>query len=262
MKLALYGTLTIGEIDSALAASGSNVMAQVRRAFKPGCQESLTVSSSLEYYKHYSGCTGVLLPDFVRAKKRDAGLKMALSDATLSSLRSFMAGTDMAADTAPVAVTNQTLNAQTGSGAMKAGDVYPLGRMNITSLSLTGNGVALAAGTDYTLDAVHGEITFLVDITGPVVAASYSYQNPRGTALFNAAEKDYVVFMQGYNADGGQPGQFCGYKCKLSLDGDLELFTTEASLINCTGDMQLDSSKTAGGLLGQFGFIRGFGLPA
>lgn len=262
MKLAMYGTLAIGEIDSTLTASATNVMAQVRRMFAPGCQESLTLESSLQKYEHYSACTGVELLDFSRTKRRESNIKMALSDVTLNGLRAWLLGTDMAADVSTVAITNQSLNPASGAAAIKAGDVYPLGRMNITALSLTGNSVALVAGTDYTLNAVHGVITFLVDITGPVVAASYSYQNPRGTALFNAAEKDYVVWMNGYNADGGQPGQFCGYKVKLALDGALELFTTEASLINCSGSLQLDSSKTAGGALGQFGFIRGFGLPA
>ena len=261
MKYAFYGDLQIGEIDLSLAASATNVFAQVRKTFNPGCQETLELESSQEVHEVYNGCTGQELLAFSRVKKRTSSIKASFSDATLQSLRAWMNGTDMAADGAPVAITNQTLNASTGAAVVTVGDYSQLGRMNITGLTLTGNAVALVAGTDYELNATFGSIRWLRDITGPIVATAYNYQNPRGTALFNAAQKNYVVLMNGYNADGGVAGQFCAYNVKLALDGSFALYTTEHSTINCSGAMMIDSSKSAGGLLGQLGFIRGFGIP-
>mgnify|MGYP000703983266 CR=1 FL=1 len=262
MKYAFYGNLQFGEIDTALAASSSNLFAQCKKTFNPGCQETLELESTADVFKSYNGCTGVEQLAFSRAKRRDSALKASFSDATLQGLRAFMSGTDMAADVAAVTVTARTLNSTAGAGAYILGDYASLGVMNILALSITGNAVALVSGTDYELDPVFGIIRWLTSITGPVVATSFTYQNPRGTALFNAAQKDYVVMMNGYNADGGQPGQFAGYKVKLTLDGSFAIYTTEQSTINCSGDLQIDSNKAAGGLLGQLGFIRGFGLPA
>jgi hypothetical protein len=262
MKYAFYGNLQIGEIDTSLAASPTNLFAQVRKTFNPGCEETLEIDSKSDVFESYNGCTGIELLAFSRTKRRTSSLKASFSDATLQGLRAFMSGTDMAADVSAVTVTSRTLNSATGAAVYALGDYAGLGVMNILALSLTGNAIALVAGTDYELDPVFGTIRWLANITGPVVAASFTYQNPRGTALFNAAQKDYVVMMNGYNADGGAPGQFAGYKVKLALDGTFALYTTEQSTINCSGAMQADSNKAAGGLLGQLGFIRGFGLPA
>lgn len=261
MKYAFYGDLQIGEIDASLAASSTNLFAQVRKTFNPGCQETLEIESTQDRHEVYNGCTGVEVLAFSRTKRRTSSLKASFSDATLNGLRAFMLGTDMAADVSPVSVTSRVLNSATGAGVYAIGDYASLGHMNIAALSITANAVALVAGTDYELNALFGTIRWLASITGPVIATSFTYQNPRGTAIFNAAQKDYVIMLNGYNADGGLPGQFCGYKAKLSLDGSFALYTIENSVINCSGSLQNDSNKTAGGLLGQTGFIRGFGLP-
>ena len=264
MRYALTGDLLIGRIDSTLAASAVNIMSQVRGedVFSPGCHETIEIDSKVDYYESFNSCSGIELLAFTRAKRRTASLKASFKEATLQSLRAFMNGTDQAADTSSVSVTNHTITPTTGSAALKAGQRYPLGRQNITSLIITANAVPLVAGTSYSLDAPSGVITFLTDVTGPVIATTYSYQNDRGTALFNAPQYDYVVQMaNAFNVDGGQKGQFAAYKCKLALDGQFSVTTTEESTINCSGAMQADTSKPNGGLLGQFGFIRGFGFP-
>lgn len=261
MRYAFYGNMQIGEIDASLAASPTNLFAQVRKTFDPGCQATLEIESSIDTFESYNGCTGVELLAFSRTKRRTSSIKATYKDASLQAMRAFFAGTDMAADVSAVTVTSRVLNSATGAGVYALGDYASLGVMNVATLSLTGNAIALVSGTDYVLDPVFGTIRWLTSITGPVVAASFTYQNPRGTALFNAAPKDYVVMMNGYNADGGVAGQFAGYKVKLALDGSFSLYTNEESELSCSGALQTDSNKSAGGLLGQLGFIRGFGIP-
>lgn len=261
MKLALFGALRIGEIDQSLAASSTNVAAQVRRWFDPGCHESLEIESSLEMYEHYSGCSGEEVLDFQRTKRRTAKLTTGFSQATLQNLRAFMLGKDMAAEASPVTVTNQTLNATSGANANIVGDYLQLGHMNIAALTITGNAIALVAGTDYELNPVTGDIRVLAPITGPVVATTYTHQNPRGTALFTEAQKNYVILLNGTNQDGGAQGQFCLYKVTLALSGGLAVTSSEISTMSCEGAVLADYSKTLGGALGQFGFIRGFGIP-
>lgn len=260
MKLAAYGDILIGEIDTTLAASATDVRAQVRKFWTPGCHEDFKLSVSESIYEHESHCTGIGLVDFRRPEKLTVKATLGFSDATAKNFRAFLRGADMAADVAPVTVTNQTLNAATGASAMVAGDRFWLGRSNIAAASFTGNAVALVSGTDYTLDLATGVGTVLQPITGPLVAASYSYQNPKGVSLFSQAQKNYVIVMNGKNIDGGVAGSACLYNTTLGLNGDFEISSTKNTIVTLDVGVLLDATKPASGVLGQIGFIRGFGL--
>ena len=260
MKLAAYGDILIGEINSALAPSATNVVAQVPKFWSPGCHEKVTLSVSESVYEHESHCTGIGLVDFRRPEKLTVKASLGFSDATMDNFLAFLRGSNMPADTAPVTVTSQVINAATGSASYTAGQKFVLGRINITTASFTGNAVALVSGTDYTLDLATGVGTALVPITGPLVAVSYTYQNPRGISLFSSAQKNYVILLNGKNLDGGVAGSAALYNTTLSLNGDFELTTTKATITDIDVGVLLDATKPASGVLGQIGFIRGFGL--
>jgi hypothetical protein len=260
MKYALYGTMKLGEINPALAASATNYVSQVTKFFDPGCHTDFELGIDNSFFESKNYCSGVGVIDFIRPTDTTFSASAVFDSASREALRAFMRSTDIAADSAPVAVVGQSLNPATGAAVYKAGDVTYLGRMNITSLSITGNAVALASGTDYDLDPVFGKITWKQNITGAVVAG-YSYQNPASSSIANAPQKDYVVLLDGYNYDGGAPGQLVLYKVKPALDGNFPFTTTEKSTMSVKLGMQADTSKAYGGLLGQIGQIRGFGIP-
>lgn len=260
MKLAAYGDIIIGEINPALAASATNIAAQVPKWWSPGCHEKFTLSLSESIYEHESNCTGVGQVDFRRPEKLTIKASLGFSDASMNNYRAFLRGNDMPADASPVTVTSQVINATTGVAAYKAGEKFYLGRSNIATASFTGNAIALVAGTDYTLDAVTGIGTALVPITGPLVAASYTYQNPLGVSLFSAAEKKYVILINGKNYDNGIAGSAALYSTTLSLNGDFGLTSSQMNITDIDVGVLLDATKPASGVLGQIGFIRGFGL--
>ncbi|MGL4233173.1 MAG: hypothetical protein ACRDAM_15755 [Casimicrobium sp.] len=260
MKLALYGLLRFGEINTALPASATNFVSQAVRFFEPQCHSEFTLGISVEKYKSENGCSGINVVDFIRTKKREVTAKATFDEGTHANLRAFVQATTTVADTAAVPVSGYSLNA-VGVGAFAPGDVTYLGRMNITSLAITAvTPASPVAGTHYELDPVFGRIKWLAAITGPVTA-NFSYQNPITSAIMNAPEKDYVAILDGYNADGNAPGQVVLYKTKPILSGDLALTTDEKSTMSVDMEVVADTSKAFGGLLGQFGFIRGFGLP-
>lgn len=260
MKLATYGDIVIGEIDSTLAASATDVRAQVRKFWSPGCHEEFKLSVSESIYEHESHCTGIGLVDFRRPEKLTVKAALGFSDATAKNFQAFLRGTDMPADLTVTTVTSQTLNATPGASAMVAGDRFWLGRSNITAASFTGNAVALVSGTDYILDLATGVGTVLLPITGPLVATTYGYQNPKGVALFSAAQKNYVIVMNGKNIDGGAAGSACLYNTTLGLNGDFELTSNKNTIVTLDVGVLLDAAKPASGVLGQIGFIRGFGI--
>ena len=260
MKLAVYGEILIGEINSTLTPSSTDVRAQVPTMWSPGCHEKFTMSVSESVYEHESNCTGIGLVDFRRPEKLTVKASLGFSDATLKNYRAFLRGADMAADVSPVTVTSQVINAATGPAIYKAGDRFWLGRMNVATASFTGNAIALVAGTDYTLDPVTGVGTVLASITGPLVAASYTYQNPAGISVFSQAQKNYLIIVNGKNIDNGIAGSTCLYTTTLSLNGDFAITTPQMNITDLDVGVLLDASKPASGILGQIGFIRGFGL--
>lgn len=260
MKFATYGDILIGEINPALAVSATDVAAQVPSFWSPGCHEKFTLNVSESVYEHESHCTGIGLVDFRRPEKLTVKASLGFSDATVKNFQAFLRGKNMPADVSAVTVTSQVLNPTTGAAANIAGDRKWLGRMNIATASFTGNAIALVAGTDYTLDAVNGVITFLQSVTGPIVAASYTYQNPRGVSLFSDAQKNYVIIVTGKNIDNGVAGSACLYNTTLSLNGDFAINTTQTTITDLDVGVLLDANKPASGVLGQIGFIRGFGL--
>jgi hypothetical protein len=261
MKYAFYGQMKLGEINPLRAASSTNYVTQVDRFFDPGCHSKLDVNIENDIFESTNSCTGVETIDYIRVKGRKLSASSEFDSATRTNLRAFMQSTDIAADVAAVPVVSQTLNPATGAGAYKAGDITYLGRMNITGLALSGNAIPLVLGTDYEISPIFGKVTFLTDVTGPVVATAYNYQNPASSAILNGAQKDYVLLMDGYNDDGGAPGQIILYKIRLNLDGSFGFSTTEKSVMSVSLGVQADLSKPFGGVLGQFGQIRGFGIP-
>jgi hypothetical protein len=261
-KLALYGDILIGRIDAALPASSSNFTSQVKPGswWSPGCQESLDLTIESENYEHEVGCSGSLVKDFTRETRLSIGLEMGFTDASAKNFAAFLRAGEVVANATAQTVTNQTLNSLIGASSFKAGDIAVLGHMNITALTIQGDAVALVLNTNYELDPVMGIVRFLVPVTGPVIATTYSYQNPVQYKINSEPQYNYVVLMTGRNKDGEQPGQVALFNTKHRLNGSLALTTNELSTMSVASDVLIDSTKSAAGQLGQFGIIRGFGL--
>ncbi|MGL4231606.1 MAG: hypothetical protein ACRCWJ_09585 [Casimicrobium sp.] len=259
-KFAYSGRVKLGEIDDALIATANNPMSNAVRFFDPGCHSELMLTMTTEEYTSTNACSGEEVEDFTRVKSRKLDLKATFDTASHANLRAFFLATTTPADSAPVPVTGRVINPATGPAVYKAGEYSYLFGMNLTSVTLQGNAVALVLNTDYEIDVKYGRIRWLANITGPVTA-NFSYQNPARSALLNSRTKSYVLIKDGEYVETGAAGQTGFYRVKPTLSGDFGLTNIEKSTFSVNFKCLADASKPYGGLLGQFGYMQGYSIP-
>lgn len=129
--------------------------------------------------------------------KTKKGLQVNLTLGQLNTDNAARAMSGVATDVAAGTVTAEPI------GDVKAGDVVALAYGAVSAEALKdGASAALVAGTDYTINADTGVISFLTAKTG-VVASSYSYGvHSIVTALSQNAPNVYVVFDGENTVDG------------------------------------------------------------
>ena len=78
------------------------------------------------------------------------------------------------------------------SGSMLAGDVLPFPYMNVSDVSATGGGGALAANTDFTVNLNAGYIELLTDQTAGVTAV-LTYPNTTGFSVKGMTRPTFIL---------------------------------------------------------------------
>ncbi|MGC4076861.1 MAG: hypothetical protein QM702_07470 [Rubrivivax sp.] len=154
-------------------------------------------------------------------------------------------------------VTGETL------GTVEAGDVIMLAHGGVSSLVITDSNStpATIAAANYELSsAAHGRLLFKTLPSAPAptppLRAAYSHTGDEQVALFNRLVPSMEFRFEGINlANGGKPVIFEAYKLSTSFLQTFPLITsgTDTLDLDVEGEMLLDSSKPAGGALGQFG---------
>lgn len=218
------------------------------------CVDSLNLENAIEYDEHVTKCSAFGALDYRKPSKLTSNLSITFSDFTTEAMIVALLAESNAADVAPVPVTGEIEPIVANGQGIQLGLADPA--TNITSLVITDSATAPATailGTDYTLDAVYGMVTFL-DVSGftqPFVAA-YSKQNPLTLAGLKATPINRWITFQGFNAAEDNkivPVNF--FNASLS-PASIDFLPDGLGTLPMSGALLIDTTRPAADLLGQF----------
>lgn len=145
-----------------------------------------------------------------------------------------------------------------GTVSAEALNAYPSGycvlaKQNVSSVVLTHAATPLVLGTDYTVDARTGLVTFLagssvITGSGPIsVSAAYSYAANGGAIepLLNSVPAYRLVFL-GINVNGGKPHRVEIHKMLLDLPKTLDFIADKHAELDMTGMVLPNANQPSG----------------
>lgn len=166
------------------------------------CVDELKLDNKIDYLEHKSKCSALDALDFRQPKSVASDLTITFSDFVTETMIAALLAQSLAADAAPVVVTDELLPIlEDGDSAQLGG---PDGATTITAVTITDSATspnALTVDTDYVLDAVYGFVTVpdVSTFTQPF-KVSYSKKNPLILAGLKAAPINRWVSFQGFNS--------------------------------------------------------------
>lgn len=150
------------------------------------------------------------------------------------------------------------------TGGIAAGDVYFLGgptrHFAITGLALSKHGSPAGAdlilGTNYTLEAATGKVTFLtavVESDGPI-SAGYGYTDPKYISLLTATESEYALDMEILNRRASNSKSSLQlYRLRPDPVDNLDFMPDKEQSLLLKFQGLLDTSRAVDNALGQVG---------
>jgi hypothetical protein len=237
------GTISLAEVDPVTGVRG--------KWFEVGDVSAMSLSLESASIKHYESQSGVQALAVDYAYRVTSQLTMIIRSFDLPNLALFTRGEVV--KTAGGTVTNESLGS-----ALAIGDTVMLDHPKVESVTITAGETTLVAGTDYTLDADFGKVTFITAQTGAVTAA-YTYGATEQLAMLKiAASKNYALRFDELNiVAGGQKSIVEIYKISPSLLSSLSFISSgeEVDGAEVTAGALIDQTRPATGDLGQFGRI-------
>lgn len=217
-----------------------------------GDVSSLTLAAEIEKVEHresYSGQKGL-------ARSFKIGTTMTLS-ATVRQLDTAALAEGLygeATEIATGAVSAEEI------GAVAAGDVIKLDYGGVSALVIKDSTPVVIDAEHYVLDPRFGSVEFVSLPSSPAptmpLTAAYSYAGGRQVNFMTKAAPTMQFRYEGVNlAEGNAPVIVEIYKLSTDPLSELALITdgTELAGMTLTCPVLIDSSKPAGGALGQFG---------
>lgn len=215
----------------------------------------LKVSLNTEVEEHIESTSGLRLTDARLQKANKASISFSLEDFSKENLAIALFGTISAQGTGTV--TNEAL-----PNPATLDQLYLLAKQNVSSLVVkdsTGTPKTLAAG-QYTSNLKAGSLIINDKTTGGPYTepfkADYSYAAADQIAMFTQAIPERWLRFEGVNtADGNNVVLVDLYRISFDPLSDLDLINSTIAKFPMKGNVLLDSTKTSGGALGQFGRI-------
>lgn len=211
---------------------------------------AMSVDTTVRHKESYSGQQGTV-------RRFDIGNSMTIA-ATLHQfdadrLARFTNGT--VTTVAGGSVVGETLPA-----ALAVGDVIKLDNPGVSALTIVDSAGSPVTypGSSYALTAGPGSIEIVTApgaLTQPL-KASYTYAARKQLAFLNALPSTIAMRVEAINlAENNAPAIFELYKVSTSLIKQLALITSGTDVVgsDVEGEVLQDSSKPAGGTLGQYG---------
>ena len=176
----------------------------------------------------------------------DMGFSLAIRNIDGDNLAKAFYGES--ASVAGATVTGEAVNAY-------AGKMVPLKYPGVSAVTVTktAGSVALVAGTDYSVDAVNGTLTFLsgsTEVTGTAaVPCTVNYTHAgvgaRVKALTSTA-KEYVLRFEGKSQFDNKAVIATLHRAKPGIAAALDLIGTDVAVLNLEGTLLPDASQPAG----------------
>ena len=247
--LSLQGRVYIGERD----ANGNPI-----NLVSPGNVAALTLALKTDVVEHFETSTGNRSLDQQLIKSKSASCKLTAEEFTKENLALALHGTSSA-------VTAGTVTAEVVSTAAPTlGNRYLLEHQKVSTVVITDSSVTpatLVSGTNYTLDADFGALTFtlVTGFTAPIKAA-YAYAAVTDLGLFTATMPERFVRFEGINtAASNAPVLLELYRVVFDPLKDLSFISNDFQKFELDGKLLLDSTKSTSDALGQFGRITQIG---
>lgn len=152
-------------------------------------------------------------------------------------------------------------SSSTGTGATVTGEAIvayaksmtPLKYPGVSSVVVKSGATTLVAGTDYTLDAVNGTLTFLPGSTivtgtsGVPLTVDYTYATFSGRVqALTDNIKDWVLRFEGKSAYDGLAQIGVIHRANMSLAAQLDLISAQTGVLSVTGAVLPDPTVGVG----------------
>lgn len=221
------------------------------------CVDQITLALNIDYLTHDAKCSRVDAEDARDIKKVSGEATIDFSNYTPEAIALALAATENAADVAPDTVTSESLPTVAEGDSVILGGAYPKFNIAATGFSIvdsTGSPQTLDEGTDYTIDAKFGLVTF-GDLTGFVqpLKASYTYQNPKIFAALAAGRVVRWIRFNGTNyPDNDSIVPVDLFKCQFSPTTSFDLLPDDYGKLQLKVSVQIDLTRESSDALGQF----------
>lgn len=139
--------------------------------------------------------------------------------------------------------------------AAYAGSMIPLANPGVSSVVVTrtAGSVVLVNGTDYTVDAVNGTLTFLsgsTNVTGSsAVPCTVNYTFAAYASklqMLTDTVKDYILRFEGKSQYDGKAQVFTLHRANFNLASSLQLIGTDVGVLNIEGALLAAPEITSG----------------
>lgn len=160
----------------------------------------------------------------------------------------------------PVDVTLGTVTGEVLPDALVAGDVVALDHRDVSSVVITDSNATpatLVLGTDYSEESLPGGLIRIISLgayTQPFKAA-YSYAASVTVPMFNAAQPERFILLDGINTVTGERARVSLFRAVFDPASQLDLITDSLSSLALSGSVLYDSVNAASANLGGFGRI-------
>ncbi|HGB3471675.1 TPA: hypothetical protein ACIVB1_001965 [Salmonella enterica subsp. diarizonae serovar 61:l,v:z35] len=153
----------------------------------------------------------------------------------------------------PAIIAAGTVTAEALPAGIKAGDRLTLAHQNVSDVVIG----TLKEGTDYTVDALYGALTFLKDQT-TAQSVNYSYSGSVNTTLFTSQPEELALRYEGINlAEGGKAVVVELYKVQFDPVSALSLITSDNDVagLETKAGVLFDAGLGSDPMLGNFGRV-------
>jgi hypothetical protein len=220
----------------------------------PGNVAELKLALKTDVLEHYESTTGQRALDHRMVKQKSATVNLTIEEFTKENLSLALYGNVAAISSGSVVTETISTTAPT------LGDRYFLAHSKVSAVVVTdstGTPATLVAGTNYTLDADFGAITFLnvTSFTAPIKVA-YSFGAVTDVGIFTQPLPERMLRLEGINTAAGNAKVLVElYRVAFDPLKELSLITDALNKFDLEGSLLADSTKAYDATLGQFGRI-------
>jgi hypothetical protein len=215
----------------------------------------LKISLSVEALDHQESTSGQRLVDLHLIKAKKAEFSCTLEELIATNLNLALYGEGAAQGTG-------TVSAEALPNPVTVGSLYLLAKQNVSSVVITdstGSPKTLPSG-QYTVNGKHGSIVINDATTGGAYVepfkAAYSYGAAAVTAFFTQPQPERWIRFEGLNTANSNAEVVVDlYRVAIDPSKELSLITDDTTKFDLSGQVLMDTTKAAGGALGQFGRI-------